>query len=152
MLMDSAVIHDDHRIWYRIRIHVVQQASNKRIKCLCTKWTFNDITMDYPIMKRKRRQNRESQKEKQSQHKCYCPELQTYLLSSAHKESLTLCLGSTNRPRTTSICCSAIDRGLINEDKLLWSVLANPCNILEALLCRSLCWNTCELEGIWVDP
>ena len=60
MFMNSAVIHDDHRIWRRIWIHVVQDTSNKRIKSFRTKRTFNNVTMDNSIVKRKCRQNRES--------------------------------------------------------------------------------------------
>ena len=142
MFMNSTVILDNHRVWCRIGIHVVQDACNKRIKSLCTKGTFNNVTMDNSIVKRKCRQNRES--EMKSAHQCL-PFRPSDILSSTHKKSLPLSFGSTNRPRTTSVCSSAINGGLVNKDKLLRSVRANPRNIVETLFCRSLSCNAGEL-------
>jgi hypothetical protein len=44
---------------------------------------------------------------------------------STHKKCLPLSFSSTNRPCTTSVCSSVINRGLIYKDKLLWSVSTN---------------------------
>ena len=145
--MNSTVIHDDHRVWCRIGIHVVQDACNKRIKSLCTKGAFNNVTMDNSIVKRKCRQNRES--EMKSAHQCL-PFRPSDIPSSTHKKSLPLSFGSTNRPRTTSVSSSAIDRGLVDKDKLFWSVCANPRNIVKTLFCRSLGCNAGELGDIRV--
>ena len=141
MFVNSAVIHDDYRVRCGIGIHVIQEASNKRIKTLCTKGAFNDITMDNSIVKRNCRQNRESKIKSAIDVYYRTSDIPT----STHNKGFPLSFGSTNRPRTTSVRNSAIDRWLVYKNKLLRIVYANPRNVVETLFCRTFGCNTSEL-------
>lgn len=79
MFMNLKIIHDNHRVWSQIGTHVFKKTFDEWIKCLSTKWTFNNVTVDNSIMKWKCRKNRESREKLGSQCKCHsCSKMITY--------------------------------------------------------------------------
>ena len=70
-----------------------------------------------------------------------------HLPFSAHKKSLSLCCHPPDGPRTSTICCPAINWAFINKYQLTGLVLTYSSDIIETFFSRAFCCNTGHLQG-----